>query len=189
MQIERALQSAKSRSISMQFYSGFALKNEQHFFDPFVKESDYTIAGFSYGAIKAFAAALTAVQKGMRVDTLQLFSPAFFQSKDAKFKRLQLMAYRKNEDEYLRQFTNACFLPYERRDVEHAVTVLEELEELLMYAWDKDALQALVKRGVVIEVYLGGADQIVDSASAQEFFLDVATVTYVKNGNHFLLTE
>jgi len=173
----------------MKYFSGFSLQNEVNFFESFMDQGDYSICGFSYGAIKAFEYVQKALQNGNRVDRLQLFSPAFFQSKDAKFKRLQLMAYRKNEDEYLRQFINACFLPYERRDVEHSVTVLEELEELLMYEWDKDALKALVKKGVVIEVYLGGEDQIVNSAAVKEFFLDVATVTYVKNGNHFLLTE
>jgi surfactin synthase thioesterase subunit len=173
----------------MQFYSGFSLKNESHFFDEYRDKSDFCIAGFSYGAIKAFEAVQKALVEGRRVDRLQLFSPAFFQSKDAKFKRLQLMAYRKNEEEYLRQFINACFLPYERRDVAREVTVLEELEELLNYEWDKNALKAVSDAGVVIEVYLGGSDQIVDSVAAKEFFLDVATVTLIKDGNHFLLTE
>jgi len=173
----------------MKFFSGFSLRNEVDFFKPFINESNYSVCGFSYGAIKAFEYVQKALKEGNRVDRLQFLSPAFFQSKNEKFKRLQLMAYRKNEDEYLRQFINACFLPYERRVVEHSVTVLEELEELLMYEWSRDELKALADKGVVIEVYLGGEDQIVDSAEAKEFFLDVATVTYVKNGNHFLLTE
>jgi len=173
----------------MKFFSGFSLSNEEGFFEPFLDKTEYSVVGFSYGAIKAFEYVQKALHEGKRIDKLQLFSPAFFQSKDVKFKRLQLMAYRKNEDEYLRQFINACFLPYERRDVEHSVTVLEELEELLMYEWNRDELKALADKGVMIEVYLGGEDQIVDSAAAKEFFLDVATVMYVKNGNHFLLTE
>ena len=173
----------------MKFFSGFSLRNEVDFFKPFINESNYSVCGFSYGAIKAFEYVQKALKEGNRVDRLQLLSPAFFQSKDEKFRRLQLMAYRKNEDEYLRQFINACFLPYERREVEHSVTVLEELEELLMYVWSRDELKALADKGVVIEVYLGGRDQIVDSVAAKEFFLDVATVTYIKNGNHFLLTE
>ena len=173
----------------MKFFSGFSLQDEEHFFKPFIDKSDYSVCGFSYGAIKAFEYVQKVLKNGNRVDKLQLFSPAFFQSKDEKFKRLQLMAYRKNEDEYLRQFINACFLPYERREVKHSVTVLEELEELLMYEWSKTDLQTLIDKGVVIEVYLGGRDQIVDSNAAKEFFLDVATVTYVKKGNHFLLTE
>ncbi len=170
----------------MKFFSGFSLKNEEHFFDAYMYESDFTLCGFSYGAIKAFEYAHKQLQEGKRVDTLQLFSPAFFQSKDEKFKRLQVMAYRKNEDVYLEQFINACFLPYERKSVDRSVTVLEELEELLDYEWDVSALSALSERGVKIEVYLGGKDQIVDAKAAKEFFLDVATVTYIKEANHFL---
>jgi len=173
----------------MKFFSGFSLQKEAHFFEPFIAESDYSVCGFSYGAIKAFEYVEKLLSEGKRVDRLQLFSPAFFQSKDEKFKRLQLMAYRKNEDEYLRQFLNACFLPYERREVVRDVTVLEELEELLNYEWNKNALHALCESGVIIEVYLGGRDQIVDSIAAKEFFLDVATVTLIKEGNHFLLTQ
>ncbi|MEN4052959.1 MULTISPECIES: pimelyl-ACP methyl ester esterase BioV [Sulfurimonas] len=173
----------------MKFFSGFSLKNDVHFFAPFIKESDYTVCGFSYGAIKAFESLKKALLEGKRVDTLQLFSPAFFQSKDEKFKRLQLMAYRKNEEAYLRQFINACFLPYERRKVEQSITVLEELEELLYYEWKKEELLQLREAGVVIEVYLGAKDHIVDADAAKEFFQEVATVTYIKDGNHFLLTE
>jgi len=173
----------------MRFFSGYSLQNEQSFFTPFIKESDYSVCGFSYGAIKAFEYVQKALEEGKRVDTLQLFSPAFFQSKDEKFKRLQLMAYRKNEDAYLSQFINACFLPYERREVVRSVTVIEELEELLNYNWSRDALKELCRKGVVIEVYLGGKDQIVDADVAKEFFLEVATVTYIKDGNHFLLTS
>ncbi|MBA1432058.1 MAG: pimelyl-ACP methyl ester esterase BioV [Epsilonproteobacteria bacterium] len=170
----------------MKFFSGFSLKDDKHFFAPYIKESDYTVCGFSYGAIKAFEAAKKELQEGKRIDTLQLFSPAFFQSKDEKFKRLQLMAYRKNEDVYLSQFLNACFLPYERQDVSHSITVLEELEELLHYEWNKQDLAALSAQGVVIEVYLGGEDQIVDADAAKAFLMDVATVTYIKEANHFL---
>ena len=170
----------------MRFFSGFSLQNEAGFFAPYIKESNYTVCGFSYGAIKAFEATKKALEEGKRVDTLQLFSPAFFQSKDEKFKRLQLMAYRKNEDVYLSQFINACFLPYERKEVHRSVTILDELEELLSYEWSKEELAALVNKGVVIEVYLGAEDQIVDADAAKAFFLDVATVTYIKEANHFL---
>jgi surfactin synthase thioesterase subunit len=173
----------------MQFYSGFSLKNDEHFFAPFIKKSDCTVCGFSYGAIKAFQSVQKSLLEGRRVDTLQLFSPAFFQSKDEKFKRLQLMAYRKNEDAYLAQFINACFLPHQRREVEHDITLIEDLEELLSYEWSFEALRALDKQGVVIEVYLGAEDHIVDVDAAKDFFKELATVTYIKNANHFLLTE
>lgn len=70
----------------MKFFSGFCLANEQELFAPYLIRSDFTVAGFSYGAIKALKYAITCNE---RIDTLQLFSPAFFQDKDAKFKKLQ----------------------------------------------------------------------------------------------------
>ena len=37
-----------------------------------------------------------------------------------------------------------------------------------------------------IEVYLGAEDKIVEAKEVKEFFIEVATVTYIKNANHFL---
>ncbi len=170
----------------MKFFSGFSLQNESYLFEKYIKKSDYTICGFSYGAIKALEYTLKLLSSKKRVDTLQLFSPAFFQTKDAKFKRLQLMAYRKNEQVYLNQFLNSCFYPYEKKVVEKSTTVIDELEELLEYRWDLVTLKELSSAGINIEVYLGGEDAIVDAKSAKEFFKEVATVTYIKDANHFL---
>ena len=173
----------------MKFYSGFSLSNDVRFFEEIIYKTDYTIAGFSYGAIKAFEKLKDELAKGKRVDTLQLISPAFFQTKEEQFKRLQLMAYRKNEDVYLEQFINSCFDPYVRKSVDRETTVLDELQELLYYEWDLDALQKIESAGVKIEVYLGSEDKIIDVDKAREFFLKVATVTYIKNANHFLQKE
>lgn len=173
----------------MKFYSGFSLKNESHFFDEFIKKSDYSVCGFSYGAIKAFLHVKAQLASGKRVDTLQLFSPAFFQTKTKEFKRLQIMAYRRNEEVYLRQFITSCFSPYATKDVEHSVTILDELDELLNYEWSLPQLQEMVDKGVKIEVYLGDEDKIIDVEGARAFFLQVATVTYIKNANHFLQTN
>lgn len=173
----------------MKFYSGFSLKGEEHYFSDYINRSDYTVCGFSYGAIKAFQHVKEQLELKKRVDILQLFSPAFFQTKDEKFKKLQLLGYRKNQDSYLREFTALCFSPYEKKIVEHAKSSIEELEELLQYEWDMDELKELVRSGVKIEVYLGGRDAIIDAEGAREFFLQVATVTYIKDANHFLLTN
>lgn len=170
----------------MKFYSGFSLKNEEYLFDQFIKKSDYTVCGFSYGATKALQTTKQLLGEGRRVDTLQLFSPAFFQSKDEKFKRLQLMSYKKNRDIYLKQFISSCFAPYELKIIEESNTTVDELYELLEYKWDINELQTLSESGVDIEVYLGGEDKIIDVNAAKELFLEVATVTYIKGANHFL---
>jgi len=88
----------------MNFYSGFSLQNEEYLFEPFLKKGEYTVSGFSYGAIKALNTVIKALEDKKRVDTLQLLSPAFFQSKPEKFKRVQLMSYKKNTAVYLEQF-------------------------------------------------------------------------------------
>lgn len=171
----------------MKFYSGFSLKGEDHYFSDYINRSDYTVCGFSYGAIKAFQHVKEQLGLKKRVDILQLFSPAFFQTKDEKFKKLQLLGYRKNRDTYLKEFMSLCFLPYEKKVVERNENSIEELEELLYYVWNKDELKYIAKKGVKIEVYLGADDRIIDVDGAREFFLEVATVTYIKDANHFLL--
>lgn len=173
----------------MKFYSGFSLKNEEYCFNDYINISEYSICGFSYGAIKAFEHVKEQLELKKRVDTLQLFSPAFFQTKDEKFKKLQLLGYRKNRDTYLKEFMSLCFLPYEKKVVKRNENSVEELEELLYYVWNKDELKNIAKKGVKIEVYLGEEDRIIDVKSAKDFFLEVATVTYIKDANHFLLTN
>ncbi|MBC8237040.1 MAG: pimelyl-ACP methyl ester esterase BioV [Helicobacteraceae bacterium] len=170
----------------MKFYSGFSFSNEEELFASLIKDSEYTVCGFSYGAIKAFKHVQESLKKSKRIDTLQLFSPAFFQTKSDKFKRLQTLSYSKNNEKYLSQFRESCFLPYEIQELNCTQTSLEDLEELLQYEWSLDALKDLESKGVIIEVYLGGEDAIIDVAAAQELFLEVATVTYIKNANHCL---
>jgi len=167
----------------MHFYHGFALKEEDSFFEEYIDTSDFCIAGFSYGAIKAFKAAQKSTK---RVDLLQLFSPAFFQNTTTKFKRLQLMGYKKSSVDYIEKFTQNCFLPYETEAVEYADHTIDELDELLNYEWQEDELSALVAKGIKIEVYLGSDDKINDVTSAYAFFLPFASVTLIKGANHFL---
>lgn len=170
----------------MKFYSGFSLKEEEYLFTPYIKKSDFTICGFSYGAIAALNRAVKEIERAKRIDTLQLFSPAFFQTKDEKFKRLQLRSYKANKELYMKQFVNSCFTPYNKKVIQHRDTTLEELQELLEYVWDEEKFKYLESKGVKVEVYLGGKDIIIDVAGAREFFLQHSTVTYIKDANHFL---
>lgn len=170
----------------MQFHSGFSLQGEAYLFTSYIKKSDFTICGFSYGAIAALNAAIERVESAKRIDTLQLFSPAFFQTKDEKFKRLQLRSYKANKELYMKQFVNSCFTPYNKKVIQHKDTTLEELQELLEYVWDEEKLLFLESKGVCIEVYLGGKDAIIDVAGARDFFVKLSTLTYIKDANHFL---
>ncbi len=168
------------------YYNGFALQNESHFFDSIIDESRYALSGFSYGAIKAFREAQKSTE---RIDTLQLISPAFFQSRDEKFKRLQLMGYKKNAVDYVKRFIENSFAPYSPQKIEIAEHHYGGLEELLHYEWQEDALKAVTERGIRIEVYLGSDDKITDVEAAYAFFVPFATVHLIKGANHFLQGE
>ena len=170
----------------MHYYSGFALHDEVHFFEAFRDKNAYCVSGFSYGAIKAFQYVLDTQS---RVDRLQLFSPAFFQQKSDKFKRLQMMGYQKTSDLYIKKFTENCFLPYSPKEVSYAQHSAFELEELLHFVWKEEEIKTLIDRGVRIEVYLGSEDKISDVASAFAFFKPFGTVTLIKGANHFLQGE
>jgi hypothetical protein len=168
----------------MKFFSGFCLANEQELFTPYLKPSDFTVAGFSYGAIKALEYALTCKE---RIDTLQLFSPAFFQDKDAKFKKLQTLSFAKNSEQYTQNFMQNIVYP-SAFDINPYFKQgsLEELSELLHYTWDAEKLHALSKRGINIEVYVGECDTIINSLSVKEFFVPFASVYYLKRVGHIL---
>ncbi len=170
----------------MKFYNGFSLKNKVHFFQEYLDDSAYCVCGFSYGAIKALSYVKEQLLMGNRVDRLQLLSPAFFQTKSSKFKKLQMSAYSKSPEKYLSSFISACFLPYKSKSIQHSENSLDELNELLNYEWIKSDFVELESKGVKIEVYLGSEDKIIDIKSAREFFVDVSTLTYIKNANHFL---
>jgi len=167
----------------MHFFHGFALQDEARCFQNILDESDYAVSGFSYGAIKAFQHVLGTTG---RVDRLQLLSPAFFQKQSMKFRRLQMMGYQKDHQLYIEKFTENCFLPYSTSEVSYGEHSAAELEELLNFEWSVEDLQTVIDRGVKIDVYLGGKDQISDVVSAYDFFKPFATVTLIKEANHFL---
>ena len=166
------------------YYSGFCLKSEKELFKDYLIENDFTVGGFSYGAIKAFEQVF---QSTKRVDLLQLFSPAFFQIQNTKFKRMQLMFFNKDAKSYCDNFLENIAYP-EKLDTNKYFNQgsYEELEELLNYEWSEEKLQELVNRGIKIEVYLGEDDKIIDSKKAKDFFVQFATVYYLKRKGHTL---
>jgi len=170
----------------MHFYSGYCLRNESVFFDAWLKKTEYSVGGFSYGAIKALRHAF---ESRTRIDTLQLFSPAFFCNKSEGFKRLQLKGYRADNILYRSRFIENCFAPFPMHTVEVVDDGETALEELLTFEWPEQMLRALQDRGIRIEVYLGGRDAVIDADAALEYFRRYATVFYFKNANHFLQGE
>ena len=172
----------------MKFYSGFALVNDEALFKSWLREGDYSVAGFSYGAIEAFEYAYASKA---RIDTLQLFSPAFFQTKPKRYKTMQLEAFKKDRLGYLGAFLHNCYYPAKVQnllELDKEATA-EDLERLLFYEWDRARLEALKSRGVEIEVYLGEADKIIDAAKAKAFFQAFATIYWLPSRGHFLLKD
>ncbi len=167
----------------MIFYSGFSFIEDDIFFKDYLIDSPYCVSGFSYGAIKAFEYVLNSKD---RIDRLQLFSPAFFQDRDSRFKRLQLLGFKKSNDVYIKNFIGSCFAPFKVENIPRKNGSYEELKELLEYEWNPKLLQKLQDRGVIIEVYLGSDDAVIDAKKAKEFFQPYCISYFIKRANHFL---
>lgn len=168
----------------MHFFSGFCLQEEAELFESFTCKGEFCVVGFSYGAIKAFEYALHVKS---RIDKIQLISPAFFQDKEEKFKKLQTLYFAKDPKKYSEDFLKNVAYPSKIQlekylHVEH----LDSLRELLYYTWDEQKLEALKSKGIKIEVYLGEEDKIIDALRVKEFFQPYATVYFIKNVGHTL---
>ncbi len=168
----------------MNFFSGFALKGEEGLFDTFLDRSAFCVAGFSKGAIEAVEFALKCES---RVDRLQLLSPAFFQHKDEKFRRLQLLHFKRDKDRYIENFLKNISYPSDR-DLNRYSSggSYEALEMLLNYRYKGKDLERLRDRGVLIEVYVADDDIIVDTDEVVNFFEEFATIVRQKRGGHTL---
>jgi len=168
----------------MKYFNGFALKGEETFFKEQLVESDYVVAGFSYGAQQAFE---YAYQSTKRIDRLILLSPAFFQNHKKSFIRTQLRYFKADEKAYTQTFLENVAYPSTINLSEYLTEgTAEELEALLTYVWDEEKMKALEERGVVIEVFMGRKDKIVDAGKSLEFFSKYLTVYEMKEQGHLL---
>lgn len=121
---------------SKNYFSGFCFFEESELFEEYLINNDFTFCGFSYGAIKAFEEALNSTK---RVDKLQLFSPAFFQNFDDKFKRTQLMYFKKDANAYCESFLKNVIFPTNLDISKYfKLGTIEQLEELLYYEWSEE---------------------------------------------------
>lgn len=168
----------------MKYFNGFCFQNEKELFDTYLGSNDFCVAGFSYGAIKAFEYTSTCKD---RIDKLQLFSPAFFQDFSDKFKRLQTMSFAKNKNRYIEKFLSQVKYPSDLNlDRYFREGNIDELEELLNYVWSTEKLKELVKKRIEIEVYIGEKDKIINPDTTLEFFKPFANVYYIKDVGHLL---
>ena len=169
----------------MKYFNGFSLKGEEVFFKEQLIENDFTVAGFSYGATKAFDYAYNSKE---RIDRLILLSPAFFQNHKKSFVRTQLRYYKADEKSYIEQFLkNVTYPSFIKMDEYLSQGTVEELETLLTYSWDSKKILELVKRGIIIEVFIGVEDKIVDAQKSFEFFSELVPCYFVKGVGHLLV--
>ena len=167
------------------YFSGFCLKDEYSLFELDLKQFD--VAGFSYGAIKAFDYAFEKIKNHKRVNKLILLSPAFFQNEDNKFKRMQLIHFKKNKSIYINNFIKNVTYPSDIKiDKYLKEGTFDELKELLYYTWDKKKIDFLIQNGVKLEVYLGKKDKIIDTIQATNFFKEFGEVYFIKQVGHIL---
>ena len=166
------------------FFSGFSLQGEKELFQTYLSENDFTVCGFSYGAQQAFDYVLNSKD---RVDLLQLFSPAFFQDKDLKYKRMQLMYFKKDALNYCSNFLDNSVYPTNKKlDKYFRQGSYEDLDTLLNYEWKQNTLEELLRKGTKIEVYLGAEDKIINTKETKEFFQKYASIYVLKNTGHIL---
>ncbi|GAX88150.1 conserved hypothetical protein [Lebetimonas natsushimae] len=173
----------------MKYFSGFCLKNDKAFFNDYLEESEFVVAGFSFGAQKALEYVLNTDK---RVDKLQLLSPAFFYV-NQKFIDVNINAFKKDKLSYIKTFlTKAGISEWKMEngkwkmdlngiEIDYSCTE-EELYEMFTFNWEK--IKEL--KNIKIEVFLGEFDKIISLKKAQNFFKNYASVYYIKKANHFL---
>ncbi len=168
----------------MKYFHGFSLQNEEELFNQYLINSDYCVAGFSFGAQQAFE---YAYHSKKRIDRLILLSPAFFQTQKPSFIRTQLRYFEAGQEAYVKQFISNVSYP-SNVDLSAFLKVgeKEELETLLTYVWDKNKIKEILNRGTTIEVFLGAEDKIIDSPAVFDFFASLTTTYFEKDTGHLL---
>jgi len=167
----------------VKFFSGFLLQDEEDLFREYLSSDINCVAGFSYGAQKAFEYVYHSQE---RIDKLILLSPAFFQTQKKSFIRAQLRYFKSEKEAYITQFlqnvsypSTINLSPYLKKD--HTNT----LESLLNYQWDKRKLEEIIQRGIIVEIFIGLKDKIIPSKDVLSFF-DIGTTYLIKDAGHLL---
>lgn len=168
----------------MKYFNGFSLQGEEIFFSEQLIDSSYAVAGFSYGAQRAFE---HVYNSSKRIDRLILISPAFFQNHKKSFIKTQLRYFKANKEAYKNEFLKNVTYPSSVSLEEYTVEgTYEELNDLLSYIWEKEKILELISRGIIIEVFMGNADKIVDSDKSYDFFSELVPVYLYKAKGHLL---
>ncbi len=171
----------------MLFFSGFGFRAEKALFREYLDSGEFVIAGFSRGAQRALVEALQKIERGERLQKLQLLATAYFDYLPKAAKHKEILTFAKNPEAYMRFFYKKAAYPA-MLDLApfKAQPTLGELKELLLFSWDGSKLARLRDLGVEIEVYLGEYDTIVDSKKCAAFFKPYATIYIIRGAGHLL---
>ncbi len=165
------------------YFSGFCLENESEIFDKYIIQNELTASAFSYGCQQLVQSVLNSTK---RLDTIQLFSPSFFNDKDDKYKRMQLIYFQKDSNNYCSEFLKNCGFSKDSINKYFKMGKVDELKDLLYYHWDEEKLQTIVDMGIKIEIYLGDKDKIVNTSQSINFFKQYGEVYLIKGAGHIL---
>jgi pimeloyl-ACP methyl ester carboxylesterase len=175
----------QTKARRLRFFSGFGFADESALFGVFLPDraAPFCVAGFSLGAIAAFKYAISCEE---RVERLLLISPAFFQDKNERFRRAQLMGFTNDRAKYMQNFYANCGA-FNDRYIDRNPQK-NELELLLNYRWNAEEIKRLNVASV--EVIIGANDKIINAKAAYDFFLGAnAKIKYIKKANHLLQIE
>jgi surfactin synthase thioesterase subunit len=170
----------------MKYFNGFCLVGEEALFEDYLNQSDYCVAGFSYGAQEAFEYVYKSTR---RIERLILLSPAFFQDNSRGFKRTQLRYFDAGKEAYIQQFLSNVTYPKQSDTLDKYLVVgtKVQLQSLLEYQWDKAKIKEVIARGTIIEVFMGKEDKIVNTAEVLAFFDTTKCISYtLKDSGHLL---
>ena len=168
----------------MKYFNGFSLRGEETLFSEYLIESEYCVAGFSYGAQQALEYVYDSKE---RVERLILLSPAFFQTQKSSFIRTQLRYFEAGQEAYVKQFLENVTSPSKSNLSSYLeVGTKEALEALLTYTWDTNKIQEILDRGTTIEVFLGKDDKIIDAQAAFNLFSPLTSTYLIKGMGHLL---
>ena len=162
----------------MKFFSGFCLNLDKTFFDEYIEDKEFVVAGFSYGAQKAVDYVLNS---NKRVDKLQLLSPAFFDY-PKKIVNINLEAFKRDKNSYINNFLKKAGANEEILDYLDYSCNESDLYKLFTFDWEK--INDLKK--VKIEIFLGEFDRIIALKKAYAFFKNYGEIYFIKKANHFL---
>jgi len=173
----------------MKYFSGFCLDQESELFETLYQSNDYTVVGFSHGAQKALEYSCNSTD---RIDKLILISPAYFNLVKPSFVKAQEFHYTANKNLYMKNFYDNVAYPLDSNILQKYIKDgnKDELSELLRYKWDTNKLTELQEKGIIIEVFMGQKDKIVNTQDSLRFFENIVNSVFVfKDYGHLLVGE